>query len=206
MLLYFDPGQRQIQLRLAGPQLHSLLVGRQGLRQATVLEQDLAAQLVIVGILRLFGDQAVDQLERARQLGAPEVHDRPGVARLGRDIAFGIGTEHLSLRLEEADELGPHALVQANEFRMRRCVGVRRALQLLFQEADPLAGQGVGPQIGILRGCQEDLLAAKDTEEGEQPAGRLLRGFQEPDRRLVGRLLLTPRIRKQAFQRQVLTT
>ena len=74
------------------------------------LEQDLALQLEEIGIVRPVGEQAVGLGEGPVGMMVAVPGISAGVARRHRAVAFRIAVHHLARVLDEADQLGAHAL------------------------------------------------------------------------------------------------
>ena len=103
-------GKANAEKRRFGQERDRAPVGLHGLGNTAVLEQDLPLEFVKVGVLRPFGDQRVDQVQRARQFGqVPIIGDRPGVARHEALVCLRITGQGALGRFEKSPQLGLHA-------------------------------------------------------------------------------------------------
>src|SRR5690606_17432851 len=100
----FDLHPRQLPLeeRRAGAELERLLVSGQCLVDPAVLEQHLAAQLVEIRIVRMFGYELVDRREGPSEIGNSVIGDRAGIAGAHRAIALPVARQGRARRKNEA--------------------------------------------------------------------------------------------------------
>ncbi len=195
--------QADLQERRLGLQRDRLAIGRLRLLGAAGLEQDLALQLVQIGVVGKLGDQRVDRLDRLVRLRLFVVGDGPGITGGERLVAFLIIDKGLHWRVDEGLELGDHQFVPCD--RLGRIDGavVGVLLHPHPQRLDPVGSQRVALEERILLGVREDFLVTEVVEEIDEPPAGLARLFEVGGGGLVGVGFLNPGVAKVVQSREV---
>ena len=170
----------------AGQQLDGAAIGGDGLGGAAVLVQHLAAQLVEIGIVGIFLQQAVDGEQRRAQRALAIERDGAGVARRHRAVGLAEALQG-DVGRDEAHQLGDHAVMHVEELRRVGRVGVGRARRRLLERRDAVRRQRMGREVGVAPADLHALLLLQDAQELDRALGRLAGALEEGDGRLVGR-------------------
>ncbi len=124
------------QKRLTRTELDGRLIGGDSGGRLAVLKQDLASQLVEIGIVWFLGDDAVHLAERGHQVRNTIGRNRARIARLDTLIAWRIASQHDIGTIEKADELGLHTRIRLFVGVGFLNVGVGARIDPVFQCAD----------------------------------------------------------------------